>query len=154
MHVLADLLVLLVKRLLLIPTTMKERRSSRSGGFTLIELLVVIVIIGILASIVLVALRNAREKAKLANFKRVVHSLQTKAVERCDTGPLDFSTWTDIPLTTIDKVHIGDIASSQSCGPESQQTFRFSIPSAPGLLSTDCVATIEQGGITEFDPCH
>ena len=119
-------------------------------GFTLIELLVVIAIIGILAAVVLVSLSSGREKAKVAKFKAVVHSLQTKSIEACDSGTIDYMDVTGsfgvIPTSIYSITDNG-----QSCGSTGNTTFNASILSSD--LSAPCTAVIEQTGITSFTGC-
>jgi type II secretion system protein G len=74
----------------------KNKKSVR--GFTLIELLIVIAIIGILASIVLVSLSQARAKAKDARMAANIKSVQTAL----DTYYIDNGYYVSSPDAVLD----------------------------------------------------
>ncbi len=133
--------------------------SMHLRGFTLIELLVVIAIIGLLASIVLAQLANARKKGSDTAIKGELHNVRTAAAEQyylltgsygqngvqtgiCTTASGGSSMWGD--ATTSMAALISDIstkvggASYMDCG-TNNTTNQWSVAAVMPSGATWCV---------------
>ena len=89
-------------------------------GFTLIELLIVIAIMGILASVVLVSLNSARQKAKDASVKSSISSTTPGAI-LCMDDNADLQAWAD-PQTGGNSMCTGSEAQWPALDPSGQWT--------------------------------
>jgi prepilin-type N-terminal cleavage/methylation domain-containing protein len=125
----------------------KKTKRKYNKGFTLIELLIVIAIIGILASVVLVSLSSARDKARIANFKSQIASMQAAAIIACDG---DVAAITDISgliaVPADSGITVADtVADNDNCGLDGNGTFDITVTA--GLPSACTAATFTQAGV-------
>jgi len=112
----------------------KKLRNKNKAGFTLIELLVVIAIIGLLASVVLLALNSARAKSRDAKRLADVRQLAS-AME------LYFNDNNGYPTSSGSGVLVGG-----SGNPALTPTYIGLLPTAPTPADGSCSGTFGQGG--------
>ena len=122
---------------------MKRNRK----GFTLIELLVVIAIIGILATIVMVSLNTARQKAR--DSRRISDARQVQVA-----APMDYDANTTYPATLAVMVptYLGGtptdpgstayVYDSTGCTPAASYVFRATLESTNTALNSDLDGTV------------
>ena len=130
----------------------KKLRNKNKSGFTLIELLVVIAIIGLLASVVLLALNSARSKSRDAKRLADVRQIAS-AMELFFNDNASYPTNT-YAVATYNKLDIGPTSggaagSTVGTGSKLVPNYIGLIPSAPLPNDPPCGATGQ--GSNEYD---
>jgi prepilin-type N-terminal cleavage/methylation domain-containing protein len=107
-------------------------------GFSLIELLVIVTIIGLLASIILVPITSQMKRAKDANFKTMVSSIEPQLRICCDTegGLIQDASGGDICVPSLkalypDTIVLAEITIIQNCSDGN-----FEVIFKPGVKNT------------------
>jgi len=117
-------------------------RPNRQRGFTLIELMVVVTIVGILAGIAMVQVKNMRKKAQEAALMSNLHDMR-KAIDNFYADKQRFpSTLDELVPDYLRKIPPDPITEQtdweqivESPDPDApQETDEFGSPAAPGVI--------------------
>jgi general secretion pathway protein G len=118
------------------------RRSNRQKGFTLIELIIVVTIIGILAGIAMVQVKNMQRKARETALMDNLHQMR-KAIDNFYADKQRFpSTLDELVPDYLRKIPVDPITQQtdwdqvvETPDPDApQETDEFGSPAAPGVI--------------------